>query len=48
MSERIYLDYNATSVVRPEAEAAMVAALAGARPQDVVFTSGGCRPARRW
>ena len=71
MSERIYLDYNATSVVRPEAEAAMVAALrlggnassvhaagraaramveeareavaalAGARPQDVVFTSGG-------
>ena len=71
MSGRIYLDYNATSVVRPEAEAAAVAALrlggnassihaagraaramveeareavaslAGARPQDVVFTSGG-------
>jgi len=71
MSERIYLDYNATSVVRPEAEAAVLAALrlggnassvhaagraaramieeareavaglAGARPQDVVFTSGG-------
>ena len=71
MSARIYLDYNATSVVRPKAEAAMVAALrlggnassvhaagraaramveeareavaalAGARPQDVVFTSGG-------
>ena len=71
MSGRVYLDYNATSVVRPEAEAAVlaalrlggnassihaagrsaramiedareaVAALAGARPQDVVFTSGG-------
>ena len=71
MSGRIYLDYNATCVVRPEAEAAVlaalrlggnassihaagraaramiedareaVAALAGARPQDVVFTSGG-------
>ena len=71
MSGRIYLDYNAASVVRPEAEAAVlaalrlggnassihaagrtaratiedareaVAALAGARPQDVVFTSGG-------
>jgi cysteine desulfurase len=71
MSGRIYLDYNATSVVRAEAEAAMVAALrlggnassahaagraaramieeareavaalAGARAQDVVFTSGG-------
>ena len=71
MSGRIYLDYNATSVVRPEAEAAVmaalrrggnassihaagraaratieeareaVAALAGARAQDVVFTSGG-------
>ena len=71
MSGRIYLDYNATSVVRHEAEAAVlaalrlggnassihaagraaramieeareaVAALAGARAQDVVFTSGG-------
>ena len=71
MSGRIYLDYNATSVVRPQAEAAVLAALrlganassihaagrtaramieesreavatlAGARPQDVVFTSGG-------
>ena len=71
MSSRIYLDYNATSVVRHEAEAAVVAALrlggnassvhatgraaramieeareavaalAGARPQDIVFTSGG-------
>ena len=71
MSGRIYLDYNATSVVRPEAEAAVlaalrlggnassihaagraaratiedareaIAALARARPQDVVFTSGG-------
>ena len=71
MSGRVYLDYNATSTVRPEAEAAVlaalrlggnassihaagraaramiedareaVAALAGARPQDVVFTSGG-------
>ena len=71
MSGRVYLDYNATSVVRPEAEAAVLAALrlggnassvhaagraaravveaareavatlAGARPQDVVFTSGG-------
>ena len=71
MSGRIYLDYNATAVVRPEAEAATLAALrlggnassvhaagraaramieeareaiavlAGARPQDVVFTSGG-------
>ena len=71
MSGRVYLDYNATAVVRPEAEAAVLAALrlggnassvhaagraaramieeareaiavlAGARPQDVVFTSGG-------
>ena len=71
MSGRVYLDYNATSVVRPEAEAAVLAALrlggnassvhaagraaramieeareaiatlAGARPQDIVFTSGG-------
>jgi cysteine desulfurase len=71
MSGRVYLDYNATSVVRPEAEAAVLAALrlggnassvhaagraaramieeareaiatlAGARPEDVVFTSGG-------
>ncbi len=71
MSGRVYLDYNATSVVRPEAEAAVMAALrlggnassvhaagraaramieeareavatlAGSRPQDVVFTSGG-------
>jgi cysteine desulfurase len=71
MSGRAYLDYNATSVVRPEAEAAVIAALrlggnassvhavgraaramieqareavaglAGARAQDVVFTSGG-------
>ncbi len=71
MSGRVYLDYNATAVVRPEAEAATLAALrlggnassvhaagraaramieeareaiavlAGARPQDVVFTSGG-------
>jgi cysteine desulfurase len=71
MSARVYLDYNATSVVRPEAEAAVLAALrlggnassvhaagraaramieeareaiatlAGARPQDIVFTSGG-------
>ena len=68
---KVYLDYNATSPIRPEAEAAalaalriggnpssvhaagrtaravvetareQVAALAGARPQDVVFTSGG-------
>ncbi|HEY5412897.1 MAG TPA: aminotransferase class V-fold PLP-dependent enzyme, partial [Caulobacteraceae bacterium] len=71
MSRRVYLDYNATSVVRPQAEAAVlaalrlggnassvhaagraaramleeareaVAAIAGARPQDLVFTSGG-------
>ena len=71
MSGPVYLDYNATSVVRPEAEAAVVSALrlggnassvhaagraaramieearetlgtlAGARPQDLVFTSGG-------
>jgi cysteine desulfurase len=71
MSDRVYLDYNATARVRPEAEAAVLAALricgnpssvhaagraaraaleeareavgalVGARPQDVVFTSGG-------
>ena len=71
MSERIYLDYNATAPVRPEAATAVldalriggnpssahaagraaraliedareaVGALAGARAQDVVFTSGG-------
>ena len=71
MNGRVYLDYNATSVVRPQAEAAVIAALrlggnassvhaagraaraviedareavaaiAGARPQDLVFTSGG-------
>ncbi len=71
MSPRVYLDYNATAPIRPEAEAAataalriggnpssihaagraaraaverareQVAALADARAQDVVFTSGG-------
>src|SRR5438552_10201816 len=71
MSERIYLDWNATAPVRPEARAAMVAALdacgnpssvhaegraarrlietareqvaalVGANPRNVVFTSGG-------
>jgi cysteine desulfurase len=69
--DRVYLDHNATAPIRPEAEAAVlaamrlggnpssvhtagraaramieeareaVAALAGARAQDVVFTSGG-------
>ncbi|GGC56805.1 cysteine desulfurase family protein [Chelatococcus reniformis] len=73
--ERTYLDYNATSVVRPvvitaiaqalarggnpssvhgegraarasvEAAREQVAELAGARPQDVVFTSGGTEAA---
>jgi cysteine desulfurase len=71
MSERVYLDWNATAPLRPEARAAMlaaldasgnpssvhgegraarrlieqareqVAALVGAKPQNVVFTSGG-------
>jgi cysteine desulfurase len=71
MSERVYLDWNATTPLRPEARQAMaaawemagnpssvhaegrqarrlledaraaVAAAVGARPQDVVFTSGG-------
>ena len=71
MSERFYLDYNATAPLRPEVQAAMVAAfasygnpssvhaegrearavieaarekvaaLAGAHPEDVIFTSGG-------
>src|SRR5690349_6841358 len=71
MADRIYLDWNATTPLRPEAKAAMaaawelagnpssvhaegrqarrllenaraaVAAAVGARPQDVVFTSGG-------
>lgn len=71
MKPRIYLDWNATAPLRPEARAAMtaamevfgnpssihtegrsarmliedaratVAALVGARPRDVVFTSGG-------
>ena len=71
MSERYYLDYNATAPLRPEVQAAMVAAFArygnpssvhaegrdaralveaarekvaslvGARPEDVIFTSGG-------
>lgn len=71
MSQRVYLDYNATAPIRPEASAAVlraleiggnpssvhaagraaraivedardaVAALAGARPSQVVFTSGG-------
>ena len=71
MPERIYLDWNATTPLRPEAKAAMaaawelagnpssvhaegrqarrlvedaraaVAAAVGARPQDVVFSSGG-------
>jgi len=71
MTGRVYLDYNATAPIRPEAEAAVlhalrtggnpssvhaagraarsivekareqVAALVGARPADVVFTSGG-------
>jgi selenocysteine lyase/cysteine desulfurase len=71
MSERIYLDWNATAPLRPEARAAMlaaldaagnpssvhhegraarhlveqarerVAALIGAEPRNVVFTSGG-------
>lgn len=69
-SQRVYLDWNATTPLRPEARAAMaaafdlgnpssvhgegrkargaldrareqVAAALGARPQDVVFTSGG-------
>ncbi len=71
MPDRIYLDWNATTPLRPEAKAAMaaawelagnpssvhaegrqarrlvedaraaVAAAVGARPQDVVFSSGG-------
>lgn len=71
MTERVYLDWNATTPLRPEAKQAMaaawemagnpssvhaegrqarrlvedartaVAAAVGARPQDVVFTSGG-------
>src|SRR5229473_4108211 len=71
MSERVYLDWNATAPLRPEARAAMtaaldlvgnpssvhhegrsarrlleqarerVAALVGAEPRNVVFTSGG-------
>jgi cysteine desulfurase len=71
MTERVYLDWNATAPLRPEAREAMlatldlagnpssihaegraarrvvenareqVAALVGARPEDVVFTSGG-------
>jgi len=71
MTDRVYLDWNATTPLRPEARQAMaaawevagnpssvhaegrqarrlvedaraaVAAAAGARPQDVVFTSGG-------
>ena len=71
MSDRVYLDWNATTPLRPEARSAMVAALelsgnpssvhtegrkarrlvegareavagaVGARPQDVVFASGG-------
>jgi cysteine desulfurase len=71
MADRAYLDWNATAPLRPEARAAMlaaldlagnpssvhgegraaralvecareqVAALAGARPEDVIFTSGG-------
>jgi cysteine desulfurase len=71
MSDRVYLDWNATTPLRPEAKAAMaaawelsgnpssvhtegrqarrlvedaraaVAAAVGARPQDVVFSSGG-------
>ena len=71
MSERFYLDYNATAPLRPEVREAMigalamtgnpssvhaegraaraaidtareqVAALVGARPEDVIFTSGG-------
>ena len=75
MTERVYLDWNATTPLRPEAKQAMaaawemagnpssvhaegrqarrlvedartaVAAAVGARPQDVVFTSGGLRTA---
>src|SRR5229473_1603912 len=71
LSERVYLDWNATAPLRPEARAAMiaaldlvgnpssvhhegraarrlieearerVAALVGAEPRNVVFTSGG-------
>src|SRR3954466_11979358 len=71
MPERVYLDWNATTPLRPEAKAAMAAAseisgnpssvhaegrqarrlvegarasiasVVGARPQDVVFSSGG-------
>src|SRR5262245_47807141 len=71
MSERVYLDYNATAPTRPEVREALAAALglagnpssihaegraarsaieatrgqvarlAGARPEEVVFTSGG-------
>src|SRR3954468_59599 len=71
MPDRVYLDWNATTPLRPEARLAMaaawevagnpssvhaegrrarrlvedaraaVAAAVGARPQDVVFTSGG-------
>ena len=71
MAERIYLDWNATTPLRPEAKAAMaaawdisgnpssvhtegrkarrlvedaraaIAAAVSARPQDVVFSSGG-------
>src|SRR5437773_8947453 len=71
MSERVYLDWNATAPLRPEARAAVlaaldacgnpssvhaegraarrlieearehVAALVGAQPHNVVFTSGG-------
>src|SRR6476646_10506140 len=40
MAGRIYLDWNATTPLRPEARAAIAAAV-GARPQDVVFCSGG-------
>src|SRR5436305_14244759 len=71
MPERVYLDWNATTPLRPEAKAAMAAAweisgnpssvhaegrqarrlveearasiasTVGARPQDVIFSSGG-------
>src|SRR5580704_16846164 len=40
MAERTYLDWNATAPLRPEARE-KVAALVGAEPRNVIFTSGG-------
>src|SRR5216683_1924926 len=43
MPDRVYLDWNATTPLRPEAREAMaaVASAVGALPRNVVFTSGG-------